>query len=140
MSNFLCDMKEGDEIACQGPFGDFILARRCAIRSSSPPALASRPFAPCCTGCWRRNHATKRKQFWLLFGNRYEKDIYYHGEFLDLAASTRTFTICPLSAGAVADWHGLRGYVQEHVAELAQGRTDMHAYISGLDENDQSQS
>src|SRR5689334_6297358 len=25
MSNFLCDMKEGDEISCQGPFGDFIL-------------------------------------------------------------------------------------------------------------------
>src|SRR2546422_6736717 len=25
MSNFLCDMKEGDEIHCQGPFGDFIL-------------------------------------------------------------------------------------------------------------------
>src|SRR5437016_198438 len=25
MSNFLCDMKEGSEIGCQGPFGDFIL-------------------------------------------------------------------------------------------------------------------
>src|ERR1700720_3311962 len=25
MSNFLCDMKEGSEIRCQGPFGDFIL-------------------------------------------------------------------------------------------------------------------
>src|ERR1700687_4945047 len=25
MSNFLCDMKEGEEIRCQGPFGDFIL-------------------------------------------------------------------------------------------------------------------
>src|SRR5713226_4232215 len=25
MSNFLCDMKEGQEIRCQGPFGDFIL-------------------------------------------------------------------------------------------------------------------
>jgi ferredoxin-NADP reductase len=25
MSNFLCDMTEGDEISCQGPFGDFIL-------------------------------------------------------------------------------------------------------------------
>jgi len=25
MSNFLCEMKEGDEISCQGPFGDFIL-------------------------------------------------------------------------------------------------------------------
>src|SRR5258708_33657051 len=25
MSNFLCDMQAGDEIHCQGPFGDFIL-------------------------------------------------------------------------------------------------------------------
>src|SRR5580704_6873471 len=25
MSNFLCDMKTGDEVACSGPFGDFIL-------------------------------------------------------------------------------------------------------------------
>src|SRR2546422_10803518 len=25
MSNFLCDMREGVEIPCQGPFGDFIL-------------------------------------------------------------------------------------------------------------------
>src|SRR6266576_3284210 len=25
MSNFLCDMKEGANISCQGPFGDFIL-------------------------------------------------------------------------------------------------------------------
>src|SRR6266705_4779594 len=25
MSNFLCDMKDGAEISCQGPFGDFIL-------------------------------------------------------------------------------------------------------------------
>src|ERR1700716_363159 len=25
MSNFLCDMQEGGEIRCQGPFGDFIL-------------------------------------------------------------------------------------------------------------------
>ena len=29
------------------------------------------------------------------------------------------------------DW--LRGYVQEHVASIAQGRTDMHAYICGLE-------
>jgi ferredoxin-NADP reductase len=28
MSNFLCDMEEGQEIRCQGPFGDFILRPR----------------------------------------------------------------------------------------------------------------
>ena len=34
------------------------------------------------------------KQFWLLFGNRTEKDIYYHEEFWAWPPSTRTFTIC----------------------------------------------
>ncbi len=28
---------------------------------------------------------------------------------------------------------GLRGYVQEHLAEIVGTRTDMHAYICGLD-------
>ena len=37
-----------------------------------------------------------------------------------------------LSRGSVT-WTGLRGYVQEHVAGLVLGRTDMHAYICGLD-------
>jgi NAD(P)H-flavin reductase len=31
------------------------------------------------------------------------------------------------------DWKGLRGYVQEHVPAIAQARTDMHAYICGLE-------
>jgi NAD(P)H-flavin reductase len=31
------------------------------------------------------------------------------------------------------NWPGLRGYVQEHVRALAEGRTDMHAYVCGLD-------
>jgi len=31
------------------------------------------------------------------------------------------------------DWKGLRGYVQEHVPQIASRHTDMHAYICGLD-------
>ena len=38
-----------------------------------------------------------------------------------------------LLPGRGPDWQGLRGYVQEHIASIAQGRADMHAYISGLD-------
>ncbi|HZP17342.1 MAG TPA: oxidoreductase, partial [Terriglobales bacterium] len=37
-----------------------------------------------------------------------------------------------LSRGA-AGWQGLRGYVQEHVPKVVHGRTDMHAYICGLE-------
>src|SRR5713226_5831147 len=70
MSNFLCDMKDGGEISCQGPFGDFIL--RPPFRSMLHWLLAD-----------PARH--QGKQLWLVFGNRTEKDIYYHEEFLRLA-------------------------------------------------------
>jgi NAD(P)H-flavin reductase len=34
---------------------------------------------------------------------------------------------------AAAEWKGLRGYVQEHLAEIVGTRTDIHGYICGLD-------
>ena len=133
MSNFLCDMKEGGEIACQGPFGDFILR----------PPMRDTVFIATGTGIapfrsmlhWLLADASRHqgKQFWLLFGNRYEKDIYYHNEFQHLAGQHSNFHYWPtLSRGGV-EWHGLRGYVQQHVPDIVQGRSDVHAYICGLD-------
>jgi NAD(P)H-flavin reductase len=73
------------------------------------------------------------KQFWLLFGSRTQKDIYYHEEFLALAAGHNNFHYLPTLSRGDETWKGLRGYVQEHVTEIVNGRTDMHAYICGLD-------
>jgi NAD(P)H-flavin reductase len=73
------------------------------------------------------------KQFWLVFGNRTEKDIYYHEDFLALAAEHSNFHYLPVLSRGGAEWRGLRGYVQEHVAGIVQRRTDMQAYICGLD-------
>jgi ferredoxin-NADP reductase len=133
MSNFLCDMKEGAEISCQGPFGDFILR----------PPLRDTVFIATGTGIapfrsmlhWLLADASRHqgRNLSLVFGNRTEKDIYYHDEFLRLAAEHKTFHYLPTLSRGTADWSGLRGYVQEHVPAIAQGRTDMHAYICGLD-------
>lgn len=132
MSNFLCDMKEGDEIAYQGPSGDFSL--RSPLRDTLFIATSTgiAPFRSMLHWLLAEKSRQEGKQFWLLYGNRYESDIYYHGEFLDLAAKHSNFHYRPTLSRSGPDWHGLRGYVQEHIAELAQGRTDMHAYISGL--------
>ena len=65
--------------------------------------------------------------------SRYETDIYYHEEFLRLAAQHPNFHYMPTLSRAAESWPGLRGYVQEHVPGIVQGRTDMHAYICGLD-------
>jgi ferredoxin-NADP reductase len=133
MSNFLCDMNEGQEISCQGPFGDFVLRPpiRDTIFISTGTGIA--PFRSMLHWLLADPARHEGKQLWLLFGNRTEPDIYYHHEFLQLAAAHATFHYCPTLSRGAETWTGLRGYVQEHVPGVASGRTDMHAYICGLD-------
>jgi ferredoxin-NADP reductase len=133
MSNFLCDMKEGDEIRCQGPFGDFILhpPMRDTIFIATGTGIA--PFRSMLHWLLADESRHQGKQLWLLFGNRCEKDIYYHDQFRRLAGQHSNFHYWPTLSRGAAEWHGLRGYVQEHVPGIAQGRSDIDAYICGLD-------
>ena len=133
MSNFLCDMKVGEEIRCQGPFGDFILRPplRDTVFIATGTGIA--PFRSMLHWLLADPIRHQEKQLWLLFGNRAEVDIYYHQEFLDLAAGHANFHYLPTLSRGAPEWQGLRGYVQEHVPGIVQGRSDMHAYICGLD-------
>src|ERR1700731_1092171 len=91
MSNFLCDMKEGDEISCQGPFGDFILRPplRDTIFIATGTGIA--PFRSMLHWLLAGESRHQNKQLYLVFGNRTEQDIYYHEEFLRLAAERENF-------------------------------------------------
>jgi ferredoxin-NADP reductase len=133
MSNFLCDMTEGEEIGCQGPFGDFIL--RPPLRDSIFIATGTgiAPFRSMLHWLLADESRHLGKHLHLIFGNRAAKDIYYHDEFLGLSKDHANFHYVPTLSRGDSDWRGLRGYVQEHVLAIAQGRTDMHAYICGLD-------
>jgi ferredoxin-NADP reductase len=132
MSNFLCDMNEGDEIRCQGPFGDFILRPplRDTVFIATGTGIA--PFRSMLHWLLTDESRHQGKELWLIFGNRTEKDIYYHHEFLSLAGKHSNFHYLPTLSRGAPEWVGLRGYVQEHVPEVVQGRTGMHAYICGL--------
>jgi len=133
MSNFLCDMKEEDEISCQGPFGDFILRppMRDTIFIATGTGIA--PFRSMLHWLVADPSRHEDKELFLVFGSRTEQDIYYHQEFLRLAKSHKNFHYLPTLSRGAPDWQGLRGYVQEHVPGIVAGRTDMHAYICGLD-------
>jgi len=133
MSNFLCDMKEGDEISAQGPFGDFILRPplRDTIFIATGTGIA--PFRGMLHWLLADGSRHQGKKLSLVFGNRTEQDIYYHEEFLGLAEKHENFHYLPTLSRAAAEWQGLRGYVQQHVSAITQGRTDMHAYVCGLD-------
>jgi ferredoxin-NADP reductase len=133
MSNYLCDLEMGAEISGQGPFGDFILhpPPRDTIFIATGTGIA--PFRSMLQWLFADRSRHQHKRYWLLFGSRYEDDIYYHEEFLRLAAEHENFEYMPTLSRGAPEWKGLRGYVQEHVRNLASEHSDMHAYICGLD-------
>jgi ferredoxin-NADP reductase len=138
MSNYLCSLDEGAKITFQGPFGDFILRPplRDTVFIATGTGIA--PFRSMLRWLLAPNDLAKtdrhqERQFRLLFGARHEQDIYYREEFERLAAERSNFHFLPTLSRGAAEWKGLRGYVQEHLAEIVGTRTDMHAYICGLD-------
>ena len=132
MSNFLCDLEPGAEVPFQGPFGNFILRppMRDTLFIATGTGIA--PFRSMLHWVLADQSRHQGRQLWLLFGSRTEKDIYYHDEFLKLAADHLNFHYLPTLSRGGPDWSGLRGYVQEHVPGIVGQRTDMHAYICGL--------
>src|SRR5438105_1092886 len=133
MSNFLCDMKEGEEISSQGPFGDFILRPplRDTVFIATGTGIA--PFRSMLHWLLADPSRHQGRQFCLLLGVRYEHDIYYREEFERLAQEHSNFDFLPTLRQGGLEWKGLRGYVQHHLPGVVGGRTDMHAYICGLD-------
>jgi ferredoxin-NADP reductase len=133
MSNYLCDLKEGAELTGQGPFGDFILhpPPRDTVFIATGTGIA--PFRSMLQWLFADPSRHLHKRYWLLFGNRTESDIYYHEEFKRLAAEQKSFEYLPTLSRSGPDWKGLQGYVQEHVPEIVDGHTEIHAYICGLD-------
>src|ERR1019366_4385809 len=92
------------------------------------------------------------KDIWLVYGTRYESELYYSEEFEALARRFPNFHYLPTLSRAPESWSGLRGYVQDHVARIVEERAarlglplptpapdpaselafDIHAYICGL--------
>src|SRR5271170_2485245 len=112
MSNYLCSLDEGAKITFQGPFGDFILRPplRDTIFIATGTGIA--PFRSMLHWLLPEPVRHQEKQLWLLFGNRTEADIYYHAEFLELAARHANFLYRPTLSRGTSEWQGLRGYVQ----------------------------
>jgi ferredoxin-NADP reductase len=133
MSNYLCDLEEGAEISGQGPFGDFILRPPPHDTIFIATGTGIAPFRAMLQWLFADRARHQDKLYWLVFGSRYENDIYYHDEFSRLAAEHNNFAYLPTLSRGCPEWRGLRGYVQEHVASLVNGRAEMHAYICGLD-------
>ncbi len=131
-SNFLCDLPEGETVPFHGPHGYFVLKNpvRDSLFIATGTGIA--PIRAMLQWLFADNSRHEDRQFWLIFGVRYEKDLYYNDEFLQLAREHANFHYLPTLSRENPGWTGARGYVQEHVRALAQGHTGRDAYICGL--------
>jgi ferredoxin-NADP reductase len=62
------------------------------------------------------------KDIWLVYGTRYETEIYYRDEFEALARLHPNFHYIVTLSRAPETWTGLRGYVQDYVAKIVEER------------------
>lgn len=159
-SNHLADLPDlpvGATIQMHGPHGHFVLQEPVtdsilvATGTGVAPMRAFTQWLFPADGPDR----SQGKDIWLVFGTRYETDIYYHAEFEALAAAKPNFHYLPTLSRAQESWTGLRGYVQDHVARIVEERAarlglplpqpevdpaipradlafDIYAYICGL--------
>jgi len=132
-SNYLCDLTEGSEIYFQGPFGDFILRPPLHDTLFIATGTGIAPFRSMLQWLLSDPERHQERQLWLLFGARTEQDLYYRDEFARLAAAHGNFHFLPTLSRGTEAWPGLQGYVQDHIVPVVGQRTDMHAYICGLD-------
>jgi ferredoxin-NADP reductase len=163
-SNHLADLTElppGGSIKVHGPHGHFVLKQPItdSILISTGTGIAPmRGYAQWLfpeTGPDAGLDRSEGKDIWMVYGTRYESELYYRGEFEALAARRPNFHYLPTLSRADESWKGLRGYVQDHVARIVEERAaklgltlpvpqpdesilpselkfDIYAYICGL--------
>jgi len=149
-SNLLCDLEPGQTIQVHGPHGLFTLRQPLtdSILIATGTGIAPiRGFVE-----WlfpdSGEDRSQCRPIWLVYGTRYETGIYYRKYFERVAAERHNFHYLSTLSRPHDSWEGLRGYVQNHVAEIVAERArkhsepvvsvaeptgfDIHAYICGL--------
>lgn len=159
-SNYLADLPDlpvGGTVQVHGPHGYFTLQEPItdsifiATGTGIAPMRAYAQWLFPVDGSDR----SEGRDIWLVYGTRYETDLYYQEEFEAMAAKHPNFHYLITLSRAQQSWTGLRGHVTEHVAHIveeraarlgqtlplaapdpaippAQLRFDIYAYICGL--------
>jgi ferredoxin-NADP reductase len=159
-SNHLADLPDlpiGSTIQIHGPHGHFVLQQPITDSILIATGTGIAPMRSYTQWLFPEKgpDRSEGKDIWLVYGTRYESDIYYHEEFEALAARKPNFHYLTTLSRAQDSWSGLRGYVQEHVARIVEKRAarlglslpqpapdaaipaaelkfDIYAYICGL--------
>jgi ferredoxin-NADP reductase len=159
-SNYLADLSglpPGGTVQVHGPHGHFVLHEPITDSILIATGTGVAPMRGYVQWLFPEDGSDRSngKDIWLVYGTRYETDIYYREEFEALAARKSNFHYLPTLSRADESWTGLRGHVQVHVGRIIEERAarlglpvhspeidptipprelefDIYAYICGL--------
>ncbi len=152
-SNLLCDLEPDAKVEFHGPHGLFVLRpplMDTILIATGTGVAPMRGFVEHLFPS-RTEDRSEGKHFWLIYGTRYQSEIYYRQYFEKIAAEHPNFHYMPALSRPHDGWTGLRGYVQTHVKDVLKDHPEMvpehalggpannlrpqlRAYICGLNE------
>ncbi len=126
-SNHLADLPDlpvGATIQIHGPHGHFVLQEPITDSILIATGTGVAPMRGYTQWLFPENGPDRSngKDIWLIYGTRYETDIYYRDEFEALARRAPNFHYLPTLSRAQEDWTGLRGHVQVHISKIVEER------------------
>jgi ferredoxin-NADP reductase len=129
LSPRLFELQAGDSMEMQGPLGYFVLRQPAGDTVLIATGTGIAPFRSIL-----KAHLPQHpdRQFTLIFGVRYERNIMYREEFEILASEHPNFRFWPTLSRPEAGWTGRTGHVQQHLLEAIGERRDLDVYICGL--------
>ena len=77
------------------------------------------------------NNNIPYKNIYLIFGNRWEKDILYFKEFKELAEDHKNFNFIPVLSRDNPGWTGKKGYVHQIYQEIFSDKRNASFYMCG---------
>jgi ferredoxin-NADP reductase len=127
-SNHLCDLPVGGAIQVHGPHGNFTL--RSPLTDSIFVATGTgiapmRGFTQWLfpeVGPDAGLDRSEGRHIWLIYGTRYQSELYYSDYFERVALEHENFHYVSTLSRAQEQWSGLRGYVQDHLAPIVERR------------------
>lgn len=126
-SNHLADLPDlpvGATIQIHGPHGHFVLQEPITDSILVATGTGVAPMRAYAQWLFPEDgpDRSQGKEIWLVYGTRYETDIYYRDEFEALARRVPNFHYLPTLSRAQDDWTGLRGHVQVHISRIIEDR------------------
>ncbi len=131
LSPRLFEMQVGDTIEMQGPLGYFVLRKPLSDSVLIATGTGIAPFRAMIKAHFGERSGDER-QFTLVFGVRYERNIMYREEFERIAAHHPNFRFWPTLSRPETPWAGRTGHVKAHLLEAIGDRRDVDVYICGL--------